>query len=104
MTSIEKQVGGGEGHPACKDSGGTYGTATAKGSVQILASWPNFTSASVVLDIGSGLSRFLMHAAFYHEGDTGPKATIGIESDPVKCRKATSLAELVKVSQYIFLF
>lgn len=98
MSSAEKQLGGGEGEPVGKDSGGTYGTATANATLEILRTWPNFTSESVVLDIGSGLSRFLMHASFYPEGDAGPKRTIGIECDPVKCKKAIALVEKVKVS------
>ncbi len=94
MNTSETAVGGGGG------TGGTYGTLTLTGTLAILRQWKEhaaFGSTSIVLDIGSGLCRFLMHAVCAGS----PRASFGIEYDELKCLKAEGVINLTKKSMGI---
>ncbi|KAG1665493.1 hypothetical protein FOA52_009754 [Chlamydomonas sp. UWO 241] len=83
MTSLERKLGGGEGIE------GIYGSITQKGTQRILSSLHHNCGLgpdSVLVDIGAGLGRPLLHAMHSH----GIKGSFGIELDTVKVAKAHS--------------
>ncbi|GAX83438.1 hypothetical protein CEUSTIGMA_g10863.t1 [Chlamydomonas eustigma] len=81
MTKAENKVGGGEGLE------GVYGSINRAGTAEVLNIFKEHAglgAESVVLDIGSGLGRPLLHAILH----SNVSATYGIEVDAVKCQKA----------------
>lgn len=92
MNTHETTLGGGSG-----TGGGAYGTLTLTGTLAILRQWTQHTEfgrTSTVLDIGSGLCRFLMHAICAGN----PLASFGIEYDVSKCMKAQGEIDLTMKS------
>ena len=84
LNSIERELGGGVGN-----GNGQYATLTAQSTCDILDVWPDFGKASIVLDVGAGLGRFLAHAASYAE----PNAVIGVERCPLRALAGKSLLQ-----------
>ncbi|KXZ50357.1 hypothetical protein GPECTOR_17g998 [Gonium pectorale] len=87
MQGNETDVGGGEGNE------GTYGSITQAGMAQVLQCMKEragFGSDSILVDIGSGLGRPLMHG-FYE----GMAKGYGLECDAVKCEKAVKFCKRV---------
>lgn len=81
MTKAENRLGGGEGLE------GVYGSITRTGTAKVLDALKEHAGLddqSVVLDVGSGLGRPLLHALLHSR----VSATYGIEVDAVKCQKA----------------
>ncbi|KAJ9533986.1 hypothetical protein QJQ45_027054 [Haematococcus lacustris] len=85
----EHKVGGGEGLV------GIYGTMTKTGTHSILQAMEGkaeLNSSSVLVDIGSGLCRPLLHAIV----GFGVRRTFGVELDAVKCQKAVPFVQHVR--------
>ena len=80
MRSIERSLAGGEGIV------GMYGSLTPS-SMQSILDEMHLTPQSVLLDVGAGLARPLVHAVV----GFGLRRTIGWELDPVKCMKADAM-------------
>lgn len=81
MTSIENNIGGGEGIE------GLYGSIRGADMQRILACMTSLCGLDLeshLLDVGAGLGRPLMHALLTQ----GIAKATGIEIDPVKCTKA----------------
>ncbi|KAL6767170.1 hypothetical protein ACKKBG_A38890 [Auxenochlorella protothecoides x Auxenochlorella symbiontica] len=81
MQSIENRLGGGEGVE------GLYGSITCTGTQKVLAAMSKHCGLdkdSVLVDIGAGLGRPLLHALI----EPGVKATHGVELDQIKVDKA----------------
>lgn len=81
MTSIENRVGGGEGIE------GIYGTLTQTGCQRVMDTMHELCGLqenSILVDIGAGLGRPLLHALF----SPGVRKAYGVEVDTVKCAKA----------------
>eukprot|EP00197_Chlamydomonas_leiostraca_P011735 CAMPEP_0202884102 /NCGR_PEP_ID=MMETSP1391-20130828/40434_1 /ASSEMBLY_ACC=CAM_ASM_000867 /TAXON_ID=1034604 /ORGANISM="Chlamydomonas leiostraca, Strain SAG 11-49" /LENGTH=206 /DNA_ID=CAMNT_0049567231 /DNA_START=54 /DNA_END=671 /DNA_ORIENTATION=+ len=77
----ENKVGGGEGLI------GIYGSMTQAGTCAIMGAMAEHAGMgpdSVLVDIGAGLGRPLLHAVL----EQGVKKTYGVELDAVKCQKA----------------
>ena len=90
MNGLENSLGGGEG---CV---GLYGSITPKNTELLFRSLEKLTgmsgSESILMDVGSGLCRPLIHALA-----TGRVAACrGVEVDRVKCQKAEAFIELTK--------
>jgi hypothetical protein len=90
MNGLETALGGGEGIE------GLYGSITATNMELLLRSMEKVaglnSSKSVLMDVGSGLCRPLIHALA-----TGRVASCrGVEIDPIKCTKAEAFLVLVK--------
>ncbi|KIY96809.1 hypothetical protein MNEG_11153 [Monoraphidium neglectum] len=88
MQRAENKVGGGEGVEGC------YGTLTRAGVQQIMESMADvcgLSSSSVLVDIGAGIGRPLLHAMHH----PGVGASWGVEIDPVKCSKGRAYVQLV---------
>jgi len=90
MNGLENCLGGGEG---CV---GLYGSISPRNTELLLRSLEKLTgmsgSESVLMDVGSGLCRPLIHALA-----TGRVAACrGVEVDRVKCQKAEAFIELTK--------
>lgn len=89
MTSVENNIGGGEGVE------GLYGSITGTHMERVLRSMEKLTGlhgGSVVMDVGSGLCRPLVHALA-----TGRASVcVGVEVDEVKCVKADAFCAQVK--------
>ena len=86
MQSAESKLGGGEGVE------GLYGSITRTGTQEVLdclALHACLCEDSVLVDIGAGLARPLLHAAVSH----GVQHSFGIELDQVKCDKAFAFVE-----------
>eukprot|EP01026_Neomeris_dumetosa_P056851 TRINITY_DN5207_c0_g1_i4.p1 TRINITY_DN5207_c0_g1~~TRINITY_DN5207_c0_g1_i4.p1 ORF type:complete len:399 (+),score=52.02 TRINITY_DN5207_c0_g1_i4:210-1406(+) len=86
MRSYESKLGGGEG------TVGTYGSLSETSMQRILDSMALHCSLgidSIMVDIGAGLGRPLMHALV----SPGVKAALGIELDHVKVSKAQVLMQ-----------
>ena len=100
MRHAEARVGGGEG---CE---GVYGSITEAGTARVLGALAGLGGGgdgggggrgedalgpgSVVLDVGAGLGRPLLHAAVA----MGCSGGLGVEVDPVKCAKADAFLRL----------
>ena len=80
MRSIERSLAGGEGIV------GMYGSLTPQ-SMQSILNKMHLTPQSVLLDVGAGLARPLVHAVV----GFGLRRTVGWELDPVKCMKADAM-------------
>ncbi|GAX78395.1 hypothetical protein CEUSTIGMA_g5837.t1 [Chlamydomonas eustigma] len=81
MQSHENKLGGGEGIE------GIYGSITRKGMQKIFDKLHHncgFDQNSVLVDVGAGLGRPMLHAMF----SPGVKGSFGIELDHVKVQKA----------------
>ncbi|KAI8477070.1 MAG: hypothetical protein J3K34DRAFT_498494 [Monoraphidium minutum] len=88
MQRAENKVGGGEGVEGC------YGTLTRNGVQQIMVAMAEacgLSKGSVLVDIGAGIGRPLLHAMQH----PGVAAAWGVEIDPVKCSKGRAYMELV---------
>ena len=86
MQSAESKLGGGEGVE------GLYGSITRTGTQEVLdclALHACLCEDSVLVDVGAGLARPLLHAAVSH----GVQNSFGIELDQVKCDKAFAFVE-----------
>jgi len=84
----ENRVGGGEGVI------GIYGSLNAASMEKILTAMHDrcgLCEQSHLIDIGSGLGRPLLHAAYIHHVGT----VSGIEIDSIKCTKAAVFSERV---------
>ena len=84
----QKRLGGGEGVE------GVYGSITRTGTAQVLdalRTHAGLDAGSVLLDVGSGLGRPLLHALLHSR----VAATYGIEVDAVKCQKAVPFVDSV---------
>lgn len=88
MQTTESQLGGGEGVE------GLYGSITRNGTQEVLdglAAHACLCEDSILVDIGAGLGRPLLHAAVSH----GVRQSFGIELDKVKCDKALAFGNRV---------
>ncbi|GBF93779.1 hypothetical protein Rsub_06111 [Raphidocelis subcapitata] len=88
MQRAENKVGGGEGVEGC------YGTLTRAGVQRIMAELAascGLGRDSVLVDIGAGIGRPLLHAMLHPR----VAASWGVEIDPVKCSKGRAYIELV---------
>ena len=80
MQTIERQLGGGEGIV------GMYGSLRPAGMHSILEEM-HLNQRSVLLDMGAGLGRPLVHAVV----EFGVAGAIGWELDPIKCEKSKAM-------------
>ncbi|MEW5317448.1 MAG: hypothetical protein WDW38_008742 [Sanguina aurantia] len=88
MQSIENKLGGGEGVE------GVYGSITQTGMQKVINCLVNnckLGSRSVLVDIGAGLGRPLLHALL----DPGVAEVFGVEMDSVKVQKAVAFGPQV---------
>ena len=88
FTGAENKVAGGEGLV------GIYGSLTGASMQRIFSTLKTdcgFNERSVFLDIGAGLGRPLLHAAYVEH----VSEVMGIEFDSIKCMKADAFAEQV---------
>lgn len=91
MNSIENNVGGGEGIE------GLYGSITGANMERILQCMEKTTglcgtNQSVLMDVGSGLCRPLLHAMATNRATS----CVGVEVDSVKCLKAEAFCSQIQ--------